>query len=1636
MYRRSIALFLMLVLIINLININPVMTVHAANNLFKWNKNDTIDSGLQIVQNKSGDDEVFLECDMTSSGTYDLEYYLDDSERTTIQFTQQYDQLDISYKVEQMSTTTTGAVTIANITQDLVDNAYLEMDYSASVPDWVYMSDKTVDATSGALEYTVEKNASSQYPGVAFKIADKKVIIKWDFQLNKLYYLIAGYNAGNIMPVTYTIPNGTSKTVKILKALEDFEVNPTHLINDGGTNIELTPITRPSNVEAGSRPGLEMTFKQPKEFDDTDWTYKDTLTDLTNLKAVVEVSDISSNIYTDFNFNLIDSTVDVGSMSTGKAINELPDADSTNSGVIYVYDPDTNQYKIDIVKDKSDLANQNEIIQWDSLAASKIYNVTISIQVDSGFTDYQFGQFLPETKFAYTYLSYNLKRANMSEAYLDIMPYDVGSEDDVQYTILYSKVIKTSLDPTDDLWVKHYYTDTGTGEHINIPVPFKGDSSQDVYQVIVNFSGTDLVSQVLNYRAKEDLNVPPTTPKITSIDNLYVVPSEDASAIDPSKAQFDLTFSAPENRDSQELDTIFKNKDGDSSNDRIYYELLVNDVPTDTTANPFKVIKVYEVYKEDGEYKIEKYSGVPGTDNPSSRVNFSNGYDITDELFRMDDVSIYQSGDWTDVLNTEADEDNNTYSVTDTNTPYDFAFPGVNYIRLRAITEIDGKIGVSYLSVPTSLSLSLLKYDVPIADGLSYDPITGTVQTDPVGIDLQWHSVDVSTYEDHMLYPINKQIDHLYYGIYISEDSDAILNLDPSDDTGVTKIEMDTSDSISMDTDTIDVLRNGGIVYFDMETATGLNTTISSEIMKLDRNTNYYVRIVTKLDVLNQSDGTNEDTYRLSEPSSMLSVTTPVIPDAPSEGEIKPLSVENFTAEFSDDDEISTSLSFDYPDEITFAQNKYAFEIVGIEDSSMPDSLSSNSIMLEDFINDSAVADFNVEMWRIIDEGSGGVLKKYDEDTGTWVTQDASLLTLGDNSIEIIDGSNTPNKVYYYYARTINVVGGSINSASSWAEATITTAPIKEPINLTVSYNSGYTYDDKTECIIRFDAPIPVNSDLENDYVMEIVVKGEEDDDYSSTKYETTLLEVNDKGEGGYTRLYYRISDLTPGKAYSIKVRIEDRTKTMETLPDGTSSYPKSAYSDRAIARTEFDQSTYDREIKYQQYIDYFESKASKLFQEPYIILEDTSTKNVVKYRDEYALGELKASANSTYKLYVADVDTNVIYLPAEFVETTNSENVTLQMDFGEESISLRPNSIGVSITSEISNEVAQMQQGDTTDIDYFIKITINNSAYSGTINSKSPASNVVDIKTEVVGSDTYESDIDNEMSSKLSTITDWKKELLTGELSTQLDTNLDDSKLLKIVQDALDVVSTNLSFSANLAFVSSLSSDTETISTSAKNMKIAVTPNNYNVNLSALKKVGSSWQSISASYLQSRYNIETKDMTSYVLVPLEATSDSLGSVYTSDEISVINKYHLDSIFNSSELKSGSMNLQKYRMIPTLASMLGATTGSDGATYLKSLGISVSSSNMYTEVTRQEILYLHTLVFAKKNNIILNNAKITDYNMIEDLDSVNKDYKNTLLIGANMGMYSLSNGKILPNEKMTIKEFIGLLSKIDQGLNE
>lgn len=1563
---------------------------------FKWLKNDTMDELLEIINNKAGDDEIFVKWDVEKFGTYTLEYYLEDHIKTILNFQRTNDFLKVDYSIFDESQG-------EYITQNEVDQYYGEMDYDLIVPE-LKSIEKTV--TDGVISFQILKGASSKYPGKSFNINNLNVRFKWDIQTDTLYFLTKGVEKGNIVPFKLTGPEQESETLNILRAFEEFVIEPTHWIEEYDENDEivgnkdLKTIEIPeSDIRPGSRPGLRISFKQPKVFTE-DHTYETATDDLDGIQAVIDLAEIGSNEYTDFTLMLNPTS---GEPDAKKIINppNLGDDEDQNNLVEYNYENST--YIIELVDDRRKLINgDNLFLRWQSLDPSKIYSVQITLDESE---DFEFDSYEPENEYAYTYLEYAIERASMEDAYLDIAPYAGSQEDDLEYTVYYSKSYKTEFDE-DDIWLKHYHSKQYTDSNIYIPVPFRNGSNQEYYQVGVKFAGTPLRSQAIKYVPVEDDDVPPPVPRISAIKNLAVVPSEN-DPDEPSKVQFDLIWEAPTNTlDNPLLEEML-------SNGKIYYELLFNDVPGETN-NKFNIIKVFEASMGEDGIQLEEINTGKDTGEGYSSNGYTKGYNVNKNLFAIKDIVIKDEDGWSNIPEKTIESDDISY--TGGSTQYMYEFPGVNFIRMRAIYVTDTGIGESEKSIADSISLSTIRYEIPIIGELDYTPITVLDETEPLGIDINWDRVDITEYTRHMLYPLGKSVDEIIYRVYISEDKSKLLEFNIQDLPAENGVEF----NIPLEEEDLVKLRSKEVLYSDI-----IDGKTSTDILGVDPNTNYYVRVVTRLKV---TDEESNSEILSSEPSNVLSMTTPVIPKEPNQDELIPLAPENTFVDYSNESMISADVYWEFPKEVTLEDGIFGFEIISIEDRSLPSNLDGRGIRVEEIVESEALED-NVQGWKLLVEDGHYILKSYEkeDDIYQWVESEEEFEVDG-NTVTLVDANNMTNKVYYYYVRTVTMQSGTTDVASSWAKDTLTTAPIKSPINLIVEYQSEYNYDPKTEAIIRFDAPIPVGSDLNNEYINEVFIKGDNDKDYSKTKYTSEFLDEVEGANDGYIRLYYKVENLEPGESYSIKVRIEDRTKGLDKLPDGTLTYPKSNFSERVTTRTEFDQEDYDKDNKYIEYVEYYISRAQELKEKPYWEVEKNGL-IITKYRGEYSSGELKFTSSSNYQLLNHNQITHTYYLPAEFIETANDEGVTLIFNDNTNQVGIRPYTISKDQTQEIMDKIDEINEYDSSAKDYYIKLSINIGDYNAKINGKKPASDLINVEMQVVGSKKSEEDLEGDILYKLDVAINENKSELIKDLKEELVDGIDDSKLLKIVTDTLELVKEDHKNYTETLIDQYIQEEYLTIENIEKPLYIAIKVDNTN-QMIAYKKYGSVWKEVTSRASGNIYDIEAKELGSYIILPISNMYKKLDDLYSGLVTDAIVRYNLMEVFTTNELQNMNSNVDKYQLISSVARLLGAQRGEDTIAYLQSKDINISGSNLYENVTREETVDLLMQVYQVMHNIKLETVQIQSYYLIEDIEDINEMYVDTILRGSNLGIVKLDEGRFNPNEVINLEELLETITRV------
>lgn len=253
---------------------------------------------------------------------------------------------------------------------------------------------------------------------------------------------------------------------------------------------------------------------------------------------------------------------------------------------------------------------------------------------------------------------------------------------------------------------------------------------------------------------------------------------------------------------------------------------------------------------------------------------------------------------------------------------------------------------------------------------------------------------------------------------------------------------------------------------------------------------------------------------------------------------------------------------------------------------------------------------------------------------------------------------------------------------------------------------------------------------------------------------------------------------------------------------------------------------------------------------------------------------------------------------------------------------------------------------------------------------------------------------------------------------------------LTKIVQEVLVGVNEDFSVRGQVMFDSYLDTTSYPIIELEKPILISLSPDDLDSNNTIYGKITGDWKVKSSLYYDDQYHISSYELGSFVAVD-SLNGVSLEALYSTEQVEIINKYSLDDVFTSYELKTPSDSITNMQMTQTFSRLIGANADTDTKEYLRDEGIDVPYISDFNILNREVANYIYVQIYTKKHQINLDSVVIRNYSAIEDLSSINSSYRTTILKGVSLGIIDLENGRLIPADEMTIEEFFILIENIE-----
>ncbi len=1564
-------------------------------------------------RDKLSDETALVKFAAGTAAVYELEYYVEALQDTT--------QNTITKKVKlNFENTDTKNVGLAISVFDQGSTTEQELKYvprKFNNTNFTWGSgDVQTEPISIKKQLVLGNDQSRESQEFNIEITNIKMILSGNKQENlklrvkvdgeNIYVFTNGIAKGNITP--FKLTSGSIKTSgQIFNGPKGYSITPTHLYSEGSELKSLDYIEDISKIKPGSVPGIKVQFQQVKKVLDDKFRYVD---------EIADNEEITLQIGTRYTLDAITNSIrlDFVPENDAKVRLNLEDVEEYKSGVVKV---ENNIVSLYLSQNKLESSTTRKVITWDALETSTI--------IDGSF---QYGRqaekYWPDNK-GYTYLGYTLHRTNGNQVQISIQPYNIKTSTTYSIYVLNNKDSERGKPAV----IYEYNPNETQTNNITAIVPAGIES---YFQVVatVNADNPDVFESQMVFYKPSRFPITPETTQITSVDNVYVVPSENTeqSGVKPQAIGFDMTWIAPKG--------VQKILEGG----KLYYELLLRKDPNDydpitNTGNTTQDIyatysKIFEVSLEDEKVVVKTVAGTAGKDkNHTPELRYSE----VNDTFTMENISIMNFGHskWEKLdisenhLNSKSGEYLDKIKGKESDTLDNRPVPGTYYLSLRTVlVSDDTTLPVVYSEESNLVAVSLDNTNeiISVPSNISSEDISNEDKT-LISQKITINNVDIQNYVHKMLEPANL---YLYqnedktigrysgeYEVYLYQKSDKLMSTISDVEKGnITPIKLKRGQNKIVLNDSnnyIEKLRNGGVVpiIVSSDALTGQGEE-DFELIGLDPNEVYYMQVRVKLSPWrnNLSEAGTAIPSRYSLFSKEVTFTTTTMPIPPTSEDKVPPTPEKIWVEEQPNN--TTAIigwaPAKFEEDKDVSKTYYEFIRTDLQLTKEEQSKKVEELVEAD--------DKRVGFRSDSPSEANPFISTYTGKDKTWTNltpaQESSKFLVKDNTLN-------PNEVYYYYVRTVCIINGK-EVKSGWIMVPVTTAPVLPPINLKVELLKNYKYDATKETVISFDAPVPSESLVPSSYDFEIAVEGEMDDEYSITKYSATKLTPNKPSPltpEGYTHFVYKITGLKQNKRYYIKVRVVDKTKP---LTDG-GKYPTSLYSDRVMTRTEFDEKEDDKDNKYEEYLKKFDAEVEKLRRRPYWEVED---KAVYKYRETYIKTEV--GLQSEYDLVVGENAKDVYYyMPASVFTYENDSKTVLKITLGDYTANIRPYTL--TEDNEQIKKAIELASEDSIE-DYYVGMSFKINDTTEKINGESPITSRMSVDMELVYIRDADRDVEESIMVALNDIVDTERKRVINKLEKKIyNGTIADDVLNEIINDSLDDIQKDHMKKVEKIMDRTIKREVS-IQTIDKPILLMAKVDSFAANAYYLIQ---NWYQVDCYAIGNGFGIEADRLGTYILtgqVSLITTVPSLAPYQ-----SFIAKYNLTDFFtiNSSSVKSAATKEQVYGAV---ARIIGASRGTDYAVYLKNNGIKGINNIGRTNAIRQdEAIFVIMQGYEKVHKRPINSIVIKNRQSVQNIGAFQAQYRPYVYAAVELKIVNNPNSKVLPSKQLTVEEIIAMLYK-------
>lgn len=704
---------------------------------------------------------------------------------------------------------------------------------------------------------------------------------------------------------------------------------------------------------------------------------------------------------------------------------------------------------------------------------------------------------------------------------------------------------------------------------------------------------------------------------------------------------------------------------------------------------------------------------------------------------------------------------------------------------------------------------------------------------------------------------------------------------------------------------------------------------------------------------------------------------------------------------------------------------KLEYEIIRVKAKPLDSALLNSRIDFVTFFQNSVKNEDKIGL-----QTDGGKLKEFNGASFVYSTSGKYKYDALTNTIRLTDGSLSPNQLYFYYVRTVRTVSDKI-LYSVWSDISVTTTPVKPPVNLVVERAEAViSYNKEKQFVISFDVPLTDISTLGKDFELQYSIK-KDNGDWSpaltmNVSELTSAGRYSDSAKEGYIHFKYVVSrmydgrswaELASGSSYSIRVRIVD-------LKNGD----QSVYSNIAEARTELNQEEYDKGKITDEWLQYLRDELSKIIKEYYWYARKTNSETIVIYRPDMFDELLTHSEGSQLQLVKSDSFRTVYYLPASSVLKANEENKGFKFLSSDIEFLLSPNALDTDYNEAFIKIGDKIK--DKAVKDYYVKITVTRQISTKFVDGYQPLSHQTNVTIETVGNMKDNKIFDGEIFNML--LDEVEKQATSRWNADKIKEMLEDKEsnenivkyIAELVQDAKDAFADKV----ERALEKTLKSYFPVVDL-VMPLILRYSNAEQGIVVRGYQAANEIWVSKDIISMDGIHSMNVNATGTFIFAGNKIYLPRIEGLKGSEDITnLIIKYSLDDYLGKAAAFKIDSNVTGFMAAGVAARLMGASKTADPIVFLNGKGYIISTRTSSSPISKQEAIYLLMAVYETKTNTKIASVKINNYTLTSNVKNISDKYSQTTKVAYQLGIVSDKNMDAKSN--ITVAEFLDMLLKL------